>query len=797
EGIQKDISADYHSINDFGGYAKRFLEKNMYRQVPVTDLSGFCLMFNRELFEGIGGFDEKFNSEEFMLKDFCRKTELDGYQNIIASDIFVHHDNRQKQGGGKRRLLAGDRKIFSEKWNSMRSQNIMGKKLVSLELLKAAEEFSEKGQASTAVDTLLKGIGTSPDDKRLYYDLSKILMDAKQFKDALDVLNEMPPCENDIKKLELTGYCMEGIGRYDEADECADRALYLNALSAPALNLKGILAYTKGEMQTSEDFFTRAIESNPAYGMPYQNLGFVKSASQQEEAFNLFEKSFILSPDVIDIAANYHAAISALEEYERGEKLFREAGSLYPSNRMIKYKLIDTLIKQEKYEAAMKEIEEAMVLFAQENGFLSAALQVRERSGPKRINRKSDKKGTVSLCMIVKNEEEHLAKCLASVKPIVDEMIVVDTGSTDRTKDIAKVFGASVYDFKWSNDFSEARNFSISKASGEWIFVMDADEVVSPLDYADFTRLIRKASSKPVAYAFMTRNYTTDVNQVKWIANDGKYPKEDAGSGWTPSHKVRLFPNDHRVRFEYPVHELVENSLKKSDIKIWQCNIPVHHYGKLDQEKSTRKGEEYYRIGRKKLEETGDELGALRELAVQAQALGKFDESIELWERAIAIQPETPLAFVNMGAAYCKLGNYEDALETAEKALELAPDTKEALYNYSLSKLHLGRAGQAIPPLEKLLGRTPEYPPAQFILAASYCCNGNKKKGVRCLRQLRKTALGPSLSHRCLDLAKGLFEAQCLEYALSVLEGSIESKNSNSELLAFYSECLKMRQCAA
>ena len=150
-----------------------------------------------------------------------------------------------------------------------------------------------------------------------------------------------------------------------------------------------------------------------------------------------------------------------------------------------------------------------------------------------------------------------------------------------------------------------------------------------------------------------------------------------------------------------------------------------------------------------------------------------------------------------MGAAYCKLGKYEDALKTAQRALELAPDTREALYNYSLSKLHLGKAEQAIPFLERLLARTPEYPPARFILAASYCCNGHKKKGVQCLEQLRKTALGPSLSYRCLDLAKGLVEAQCLEYALSLLEGTIESENGNRELVAFYSECLKMRQDAA
>jgi len=83
---------------------------------------------------------------------------------------------------------------------------------------------------------------------------------------------------------------------------------------------------------------------------------------------------------------------------------------------------------------------------------------------------------TISLCMIVKNEENCLEKCLGSLKGLVDEMIVVDTGSTDRTKEISNAFGAKVYDFKWTGDFSEARNFSFSKATCDYIYSADADE---------------------------------------------------------------------------------------------------------------------------------------------------------------------------------------------------------------------------------------------------------------------------------------------------------------------------------
>ena len=110
--------------------------------------------------------------------------------------------------------------------------------------------------------------------------------------------------------------------------------------------------------------------------------------------------------------------------------------------------------------------------------------------------------------MIVKNEELNLAKCLMSVKPVADEIIVVDTGSTDKTKAIASALGAKVFDFPWTNDFSEARNYSLSKASGDWILVLDADEMVSPLDHDKLKKLINRKAEKRVAYTMVTRNYT-------------------------------------------------------------------------------------------------------------------------------------------------------------------------------------------------------------------------------------------------------------------------------------------------
>lgn len=86
----------------------------------------------------------------------------------------------------------------------------------------------------------------------------------------------------------------------------------------------------------------------------------------------------------------------------------------------------------------------------------------------------------ISLCMIVKDEEEHLPRCLASVADVVDEIVVVDTGSQDHTVAVAAAHGARVFQIPWTGDFSAARNAAIDRATGDWVLVLDADDELTP-----------------------------------------------------------------------------------------------------------------------------------------------------------------------------------------------------------------------------------------------------------------------------------------------------------------------------
>ena len=483
-------------------------------------------------------------------------------------------------------------------------------------------------------------------------------------------------------------------------------------------------------------------------------------------------------------------------DYHIAEKAVGEAAALYPNNRKIAYTLIDFLVQQGRYDAAMDKIEAAIVKFGIEDGILTAALQVRKKLGPMKIKSRMNKPA-VSCCMIIKDEEKYLARCLTSVKPIVDEMIVVDTGSADRSKDIAAAFGAQVYDLKWQDDFAKARNFSLEKASGDWILIIDGDEVISSLDYQDFNQIVKNRPKAPVAYTIVTRNYSALPNIVGWVPNDGKYANEEAAAGWIPSVKTRLFYGKDQICFEGAVHELVDPVVKRKGFKTKQCNIPVHHYGRLDKERLTRKGEVYFEIGKKKMEEMGDDIFAVREMAIQATTLERNEMAIKLWRKLITLDPSELMvadAYINMATLYNRLGNFEQALLEAKKAVAKAPHVKESLYNYALAELHVGNAQATIKVLEDLVKRMPDYPPARFILSAAYFCIAEKEKGFKIIRKLQATALGPNLIYPVAELAETLLNARQNEFAQRLLGAAIEGDIANKRILELFNKCLQLSE---
>jgi len=329
--------------------------------------------------------------------------------------------------------------------------------------------------------------------------------------------------------------------------------------------------------------------------------------------------------------------------------------------------------------------------------------------------------------------------------------------------------GAKIFNFEWQDDFAAARNFSLAQATGNWILVVDADEIISSSDYTTLQQLTANPAPEPKAYQLLTRNYINLNNIVGWRANDGSYPNEEQGCGWMPSLKTRLWSNHAKIHFSYPVHELVEPSLKEIGITAQLCPIIIHHYGKLDNLKAQAKGEKYFLLGLQKLDEIQDAMVPLRELAVQAGVLEQHQDAINLWQRFLGIAPDNAEAHLNLGTAFFATGEIEQALTAAKKSSRLNPKLKESYFNCSLYEIHLGRPKPAAKRLQKLLQQIPEYSAARFLHAAAICCRDGVKKGRRAFSKLEDVILTAEvLEIAGEELAISLEQAGRLKDAVNV-----------------------------
>ena len=159
--------------------------------------------------------------------------------------------------------------------------------------------------------------------------------------------------------------------------------------------------------------------------------------------------------------------------------------------------------------------------------------------------------------MIVKNEEKFLEGCLQSVKDLVNEIIIVDIGSTDNTKKIAEKFGAKIYDHEWKNDFAEARNFALKKTSGDWVIYLDADERLPQKYHSDVKRIINANQHD----ALITKIRSEVSGPLGNVPHFQTYP--------------RIFRNGKKIKFVYPVHEQILPSLIDQKFRMIQTGIMI------------------------------------------------------------------------------------------------------------------------------------------------------------------------------------------------------------------------------
>ncbi len=279
---------------------------------------------------------------------------------------------------------------------------------------------------------------------------------------------------------------------------------------------------------------------------------------------------------------------------------------------------------------------------------------------------------TVSACLIVRDEEKLLSGCLDSIRDWVDEIIVVDTGSNDKTVSMAMSYGAKVFNQQWEGDFSKHRNFSMEQATSDWIFIIDADERICEEDVPRLKEMIN-----------------SDQHSIISINVFNVYGKDVKMTTFLPS--IRLFRRDLNLRYEGIVHNRL---VFPEDATIVRANVKLKHLGyDLSPDQMRKKFERSHALLEKQMQKDPNDTFAMFNLAQLLRGAGKDKpdlfsaEIIKLAARAVTLTNPQKLSTRNihlmcldqLSWAYFYKGDLKQALVFAQRALTHKPNYLDPL----------------------------------------------------------------------------------------------------------------------
>ncbi|MDP4652025.1 MAG: glycosyltransferase family 2 protein [Haliea sp.] len=307
----------------------------------------------------------------------------------------------------------------------------------------------------------------------------------------------------------------------------------------------------------------------------------------------------------------------------------------------------------------------------------------------------------LSLCMIIKDEAFFLRDCLAAAAPYVDELVVVDTGSADGSRDIATTFTPRIFDYRWHDDYAAARNYSLAQAKHEWILVLDADELIAPGDFATLRQLID--TTELDGFFLQQWNYNNDQTAFGW------QPAPDQGlsrgfAGFTANPILRLFRNRADIRYAGTIHETVDESIAVKHQATLE--IPIHHYidanparprsarslrylALMERELASNPTGRLYSIAATSAMYHASDYHRARDYFVRAAELGyrpghslegaaeasyrtqDFGHASDLYQRAAGLGHNSPSMCLNRANLAVKAGDHQGAAALLQKCLDL------------------------------------------------------------------------------------------------------------------------------
>lgn len=350
---------------------------------------------------------------------------------------------------------------------------------------------------------------------------------------------------------------------------------------------------------------------------------------------------------------------------------------------------------------------------------------------------------TLALSMIVRNAESDIAPCLESARHVADEMVVADTGSTDRTPTIAREHGARVVSIPWEQDFARARNLALSHVTADWVIVLDADE---RLDLAPESRE-RLLAAGCAGFLVPIRNYVLSLSDRVWdcpaLPNRGAFEEARRYPAYVDHENVRLFRRHPDIWFVGRVHESVGPRIVATDGKLAKADFLIHHFGLVASEDIRARKTHFYReLGRQKIQDMPDDGQAHFELGlVEFDNFRNYPEALRYFEQACRLSPNfsparffagltlsslerhaealtyfaeaekwghaSPLIDEAKGDAYYNLGQFEQSRNSYRRALRHHPGINTLQSKLGLAQLRVGKTEAGLERLRKAAEREP------------------------------------------------------------------------------------------
>jgi tetratricopeptide (TPR) repeat protein len=300
--------------------------------------------------------------------------------------------------------------------------------------------------------------------------------------------------------------------------------------------------------------------------------------------------------------------------------------------------------------------------------------------------------------MIVKNEQANLGDCLRSALDLFDEAVIVDTGSTHRTREIALSFGPKVklVDFRWCDSFAAARNESLHHATGDWIFWLDADDRIDDTNREKLRALLASLGNDNAAYS------------MKCVC----LPDPAGGTATVVDH-VRLFRRHDAIRWEYRVHEQILPSVRKLGGEVCWADVVILHTGYQDPALRGKKLQRDLRLLRLDLEDQPDEPFLLFNLGCILQELRRFPEALPVLRRSLErSHPSDSIVRKLHGliaGCHAALGQRTEALAACRAGRQHYPDDAELLFREGQLSTDLGEYAAAEACFLRLLTTSPDH----------------------------------------------------------------------------------------